>query len=109
MELHRRAVIRGGLLAGTIVPVLGLIGSPAPVAAELSPLDLKDPIAVTLAFYNDSTKVDAAANPRFAADQKCANCQQFQGKPSDVRGGCVLFLGKSVPAAGWCKVWRKMP
>jgi cytochrome c553 len=28
--------------------------------------------------------------------------------PGDARGGCVLFPGKSVPAAGWCKVWRKI-
>jgi High potential iron-sulfur protein len=108
-RITRRAVIKSGLLAGTIVPVLGLIGNPASAAPDLSPLDPKDPTAVTLGFYNDSTKVDAGANPRYAAGQKCANCEQFQGKPSDVRGGCVLFPGKSVPAAGWCNVWRKMP
>jgi hypothetical protein len=107
-RITRRAVIKSGLLAGTLVPVLGLIGNPASATPDLSPLDPKDPMAVTLGFCNDSTKVDAAANPPYAAEQKCANCQQFQGKPRDGRGGCVLFPGKSVPAAGWCKVWRKM-
>jgi hypothetical protein len=107
--ITRRAVIKGGLLAGSIIPLLGQIANPASAAAELLPLDPKDPAAVTLGFYNDSSKVDAAANPRYAPAQKCSNCEQFVGKPSDVRGGCVLFPGKSVPAAGWCKVWRKMP
>jgi hypothetical protein len=65
--------------------------------------------AVTLGFVDDVGKVDAAANPTYAPGQKCANCEQFLGKPSDARGGCVLFSGKSVPAVGWCKVWRKKP
>jgi hypothetical protein len=96
-------------MASAIVPALGLIGNAASAAPDLPPLDPKDPIAITLGFVNDSTKVDAAANPRYAADQTCANCEQFQAKPGAVRGGCVLFAGKTVPAAGWCNVWRKMP
>jgi hypothetical protein len=104
----RRAVVKGGLLLSAIVPALGLIGNSTGAAtADLPPLDPKDPAAVTLGFVDNVSKVDAAANPTYAPGQKCANCEQFQGKPSDARGGCVLFSGKSVPAAGWCKVWRK--
>jgi hypothetical protein len=106
-RITRRAVVAGGLLAGAVVPALGLIGNTASAAADLPALDPKDPAAVTLGFYNDSAKVDAAANPLHTANQTCGNCEQFLGKPGDVRGGCVLFAGKSVPASGWCKVWRK--
>lgn len=106
-KITRRAVVKSGLLASAIVPALGLIGNTASAAADLPALDPKDSAAVALGFINDSAKVDAAANPTHMADQKCANCEQYQGKPSDARGGCVLFPGKSVPAAGWCKVWRK--
>lgn len=106
-KITRRALVKSGLIASAIVPALGLIGNTASAAADLPALDPKDPAAVTLGFDNDSAKVDAAANPTHTADQKCANCQQFLGNPSDARGGCVLFAGKSVPAAGWCKVWRK--
>jgi hypothetical protein len=95
-------------MAGTTIYALGLIGSRASAAAELPALDPKDPAALTLGFANDSTHVDTTANPNYARGQTCANCQQFQGKPGDARGGCVLFPGKSVPAAGWCKVWRKI-
>ena len=80
---------------------------PHPPPADLPPLDPKEAAAVTLGFINDATKVDAVANPRYAAGQTCANCEQYIGKQSDPKGGCVLFPGKSVPGAGWCKVWRK--
>ena len=108
-KVTRRAVVTGGMLMSAIVPALGLIGNTGAATADLSPLDPKDPAAVTLGFVDNVSKVNAAANPTYAPGQNCANCQQFLGKPSDARGGCVLFSGKSVPAAGWCKVWRKKP
>jgi hypothetical protein len=108
-KFTRRAAVKGGLLLGTMIPALGLTRVSHSAPADLPALDLKDPLAVTLGFVNDASKVDAAANPRYTADQKCSNCEQFQGKVSDARGGCVLIPGKSIPAAGWCKVWRKMP
>jgi hypothetical protein len=106
-KVTRRAVVKGGLLLSAIVPALGLIGNAGAATADLPPLDPKDPAAVTLGFVDDVSKVDAAANPMYAAGQKCTNCVQFQGKPNDAQGGCVLFPGKSVPGSGWCKVWRK--
>ncbi|HTV94874.1 MAG TPA: high-potential iron-sulfur protein [Steroidobacteraceae bacterium] len=94
-------------MAGLIVPASAFIGPLAAGAADLAPLDPKDPRAVTLGFVDDPSKVDMAANPSYNPRQTCANCQQYQGKPGDARGGCVLFAGASVPAGGWCKVWRK--
>lgn len=105
--ITRRAMIQGGLRASVMVPVLGLIGTRAAKAAGLVPLDPNDPQAVTLGFVNDASKVDAAANPSYKTGQTCANCQQYQGRAGEAQGGCVLFAGRSVPAAGWCKVWRK--
>ena len=112
-KITRRAIVKSGLMASAIVPAFGLICDTAAAAAaaataDLPALDPKDPQAMTLSFINDTTKVNAALNPTHTADQTCANCQQFQGKRTDARGGCVLFPGKSVPAAGWCKVWRKI-
>jgi hypothetical protein len=108
-KFTRRAVVKGAMVLSAIVPAMGLISNTRAATAGLAPLDPKDPAAVTLGFVDAASKVDTAANPRYAPGQKCANCQQFQGKPSDARGGCVLFPGKSVPAAGWCKVWRPVP
>jgi High potential iron-sulfur protein len=104
----RRAVLKAGLMAGTIAPSLALIGATASaIGADLPPLDPKDAAAITFGFINDSASVDPAANPTHTSDQNCANCEQYLGKLQDAKGGCVLFAGKSVPAAGWCKVWRK--
>jgi hypothetical protein len=108
-KLTRRALVKGGLMLSATFPALGLIGHARAAPADLPPLDPKDPSAVTLGYVDDVSKVDAAANPNYAAGQKCANCQQFQGDSAGPRGGCVLFAGKSVAAAGWCKVWRKKP
>ena len=109
-RITRRKVVKGGLMASAIIPARGWIGKAAtPAGADLPPMDPKEPAAVTLGLVNDAAKVDAAANPMYAAGQTCANCEQFIGKSNDARGGCVLFPGKSVPAAGWCKVWRKSP
>jgi hypothetical protein len=105
-NFSRRAIVKGGLLMGALVPALGMIAEQA-AAADLPPLDSNDPTAKALGFVPDTTKVDDKANPTHKTEQKCANCAQFQGKPTDARGGCNIFVGKSVPSGGWCKTWAK--
>ena len=107
-KLTRRAIVKGGLIAGALIPTLGLVANGAN-AAELPPLDPNDPTAKALGFVTDARKVDAAANATFKPEQKCATCAQYQGKPADKIGGCNIFAGKSVPAGGWCKVWAAKP
>jgi hypothetical protein len=105
-NLSRRALINHALLAVALIPAVGIATATA-AAAGLVPLDPNEPAAKPLGYVTDSSKVDAAANPTFKADQKCANCAQFQGKASDAQGGCNLFAGKSVTSKGWCKAWAK--
>jgi hypothetical protein len=103
-KLSRRTILKGGLIAGALIPVAGLSSYRADAAA-LPALDPADPTAKALGFVTDASKVDAAANPTYKPAQKCGTCAQFQGKPSDASAGCNIFAGKSVPAGGWCKVW----
>lgn len=105
----RRAIMKGGLMAGALIPAMGLIAGAPALAADLTPLDTNDPTAKALGFVNDSSKVDAAANPTHTAAQKCGTCAQYLGKPGDARGGCNIFVGHSVPVGGWCKTWAKKP
>ena len=107
-KISRRAIVRGGLIAGSMIPMLGLSAWKAQAAA-LPPLDPNDPTAKALNFVVDSTKVDATANPTHKPTQKCGTCAQFQGKPGDASGGCNIFAGHSVPQGGWCKVWAQKP
>lgn len=104
-KISRRELVKGGLLAGTLLPVALLNTTGA--AATLPPLDPDDPTAKALGFVTDATKVNAAANPTYKAGQKCGTCAQFQGKPADPLAPCTIFAGKSVPSPGWCKVWAQ--
>lgn len=105
-KISRRAIIKGGLMAGALLPALELICNSA-AAADLPALQPDDPTAMALGFVSDTSKVNATVNPTHTAEQKCINCAQFVGKAGDARGGCNIFPGKSVPAGGWCKVWAK--
>lgn len=107
-KISRRALVKSGLIAGALVPAIGLIGRTADAAA-LPPLDPNDPTAKSLGFVTDATKVAAAANPTYKSSQKCSNCAQYQGKAGDSSAGCNIFVGHSVPAGGWCKVWAQKP
>jgi len=107
-EISRRALMKGAIAAGTLIPALGLVHTRA-WAAELTPLDANDPTAKALHFVTDASKVDASATPNFKPGQRCANCAQYQGKPTDATAGCTIFAGHSVPAAGWCQVWSQRP
>ncbi len=104
----RRAIVKNGLIAGAMLPAIGLIGNSA-FAAGLPALDPSDPTAKALGFVPDATKVDAASNPTYKPTQKCGTCAQFQGKAGDASAGCNIFAGHSVPATGWCKVWAQKP
>jgi hypothetical protein len=106
--ISRRAIVKGGLIAGALIPVAGLIGNSA-AGAALPALDPKDPTAQALGFTVDASKVDAAANATYKPNQKCSTCAQYLGKATDATAGCNIFAGKSVPAAGWCKVWAAKP
>jgi hypothetical protein len=106
-KISRRAVVKGGLIAGALMPALGMMASTA--AADLTPLDPNDPTAKGLGFSTDTNKVDAATNPTHKASQKCGNCSQFQGKPKDATGACTIFAGHTVPQGGWCRVWVQKP
>ena len=107
-KISRRAMVKSGLIAGAFFPAVGLMANSA-TAAALPPLDPKDPTAVALGFVNDASKVDAKANPTYKPTQKCSNCAQYQGKAGEATAACTIFAGKSVPAAGWCKVWAQKP
>jgi hypothetical protein len=105
-NISRRSIIKSGLIAGALLPTVGLISRNA-AAAALPPLDPNDPTAKALGFVNDATKVDTKTHATFKPDQKCGTCAQYQGKPSDATAGCTIFAGKSVPQGGWCQVWAQ--
>jgi hypothetical protein len=86
--------------------------APTPEAApaatgSLPMLDESDPTAQSLAYVADNSRVDRARHPNFNPDQNCANCALYQGATGSEAGGCPLFAGKWVAAAGWCTAWAR--
>ena len=107
-KISRRIILKTGLVATFGVPVLGLTVRHAH-AASPTPLDPSDPLAKSLNFVTDASKVNATANPTYKSTQKCGNCAQFQGKSGDAAAPCTIFAGHTVPQSGWCKVWAQKP
>ena len=67
-----------------------------------------DETAVALGYRHDTTKVDGRKYPTHKADQKCNNCQFWQGSATDAWAGCAMFGRKQIAAAGWCTAWKKV-
>jgi hypothetical protein len=93
--ITRRALMKGGLIAGALTPVAGLLVSRT-AHADLPALDPNDPAAKGRDYVTKSAKSDAY----------CGNCSLYKGT-GNATGSCTLFAGKSVAFAGWCSGWVK--
>jgi hypothetical protein len=87
-DVSRRTLLKG--LAA--IPVVAAVGYAAVASAEA--LSSEDPTAKVLGYTPNSA----------TAGQDCANCKLYQGGTA-ATGGCPIFAGKEVAAAGWCKSW----
>jgi hypothetical protein len=67
-----------------------------------------DENAAALGYKHDTSKVDAKKYPAHKADQKCSNCQFWQGAAADAWGGCSMFGRKHIAAGGWCMAYKKV-
>ena len=94
-----------------LIPSLGAVSALALASrealADAPHVTESDPTAVALGYKMDATKVDKAKYPKYAAGEKCANCQFFQGKPTDAFAPCPMFGGKEVANGGWCSAYSK--
>ncbi len=82
------------------------IVAPNAYAKDLPELTENDPMAMGLGYKKDTATVDAAAQPKHAADQSCTNCALFTAT-KDEAGTCTIFAGKQVSSKGWCTAWAK--
>ncbi len=93
--ITRRALVKGGLIAGALVPVAGLFVS-SKAYADLPALDPNDPAARGRDYVTKSAKSGAY----------CGNCGLYKDLGNSM-GSCTLFTGKSVAYAAWCSGWVK--
>lgn len=71
-------------------------------------VDEADDNAVALGYKHDGAHVDTKKFAQFKPEQKCNNCQFWQGKPTDAWAGCSMFGRKHIAAAGWCLAYKKI-
>lgn len=71
-------------------------------------VDEADENAVALGYKHDTTQVDGKKYPAHKPDQKCSNCQFWQGSATDAWAGCSMFGRKHIAASGWCLAYRKV-
>ncbi len=91
----------------TLVPAALALGAAPAVLAQTAKADENDPVAKSLGYKHDASKVDAAKYPSFAKGKVCSNCQLYQGKAADAWGVCPILAGKQVNGNGWCSAWAK--
>ena len=99
----RRQLLKKLALGVPLTPI-AWVSSQALLAADGPLVTADDPTAKALKYTNDASKA-ADAKP----GSKCANCALYQGAAASEQGGCLLFPGKSVKAAGWCSSWTAKP
>ena len=82
--------------------------SAAGAARAQTQVDEADETAIALGYKHDTTKVDAKKYATYKPEQKCNNCQFWQGTASDGWAGCSMFGRKQIAAAGWCLAYKKV-
>src|SRR3569833_789013 len=77
-------------------------------SAPQQKLDPKDPQAVSLAYTENTSSVDAKKYPKHDNSQVCSGCQLYQSaQAADNMAPCTIFGGKAVAAKGWCSAYVK--
>ncbi|MCO5976343.1 high-potential iron-sulfur protein [Ideonella oryzae] len=99
----RRALLRA--LPAVCLPTAGLM-PPSARAQSLPLLQEDNPAARQLGYVADAQRVDRTRFAQYAAGQTCRNCDLYGGEAADSQGGCQLFYGVEVKAAGWCSAWK---
>ena len=71
-------------------------------------VDEADETASALGYKHDTTKIDGKKYTTHKPEQKCSNCQFWQGAATDAWAGCSMFGRKQIANAGWCLAYKKV-
>jgi hypothetical protein len=100
-DSSRRTLLGKIALGICAIPIAGLPLSAA-LADDLPLLTADDPTAKAYGYVGDASR-SSSAKP----GSRCANCALYQGGAGSAQGGCPLYPGKQVLAAGVCNAWIK--
>lgn len=119
LNASRRRFVIQSLAVVAALPLLGAAlsactktgggGSDNPPEGETAVKE-DDPVAASLGYKADASKVDTAKFPKRAgaegAKQNCGNCQFYTAK-SGGWGACQILRTGLVKEAGWCNTWAQ--
>ncbi|MDA3868780.1 MAG: high-potential iron-sulfur protein [Gammaproteobacteria bacterium] len=100
IKLQRRKFLRILTIGSALVPMSGLLLH-TPALAQQEKLSEDDPLAKSLNYSHDATKVTVKQREE---DQFCYNCQLLQGEGGAWRP-CQAFANKLVNENGWCSAY----
>ena len=107
MKTERREFLKTGSVALASLALLQRAGDAPAQAKPGARLEENEPTAQALGYKHDAGMADKKKFANWQAGQTCANCLQYQAKPTDAWGPCAIFPGKQVAAKGWCAAWVK--
>lgn len=102
MGLLGAAVGLAGLLEARILRAQTPGGEAKQPGASQSRVSESDPLAQSLGYKEDASKVDKAKYSTYKSGDKCSKCRFFTGTEGKPYGPCQIFSGKEVNANGWC-------
>jgi len=104
--MNKRRIILHSISAAAAASAAGI--PLTSFSAPLQKLDPKDPQAVSLAYTENTSTVDAKKYPKHDNSQVCSGCQLYQSaQAADNMAPCTIFGGKAVAAKGWCSAYVK--
>ena len=71
-------------------------------------VDEADETAAALGYKHDTAKIDGKKYGSHKPEQKCGNCQFWQGTASEAWAGCAMFGRKQIANGGWCLAYKKV-
>lgn len=120
-SFSRRNFLKRSLIVAGTLPVVAQVLQRKALAedASLKPIDENSPLAATLGFHHDATKVDLVKFPKRkeagGEKQFCRNCAlglqtglKAEGQPG-AWVKCSLFPQGVVNENGWCNSWVAKP
>lgn len=97
-SLSRRRLLK--LTLGTALVPLTLAATRPARAADQPLIDPRSAQAKAVSYVENASEAKEAG-----PGNTCATCGLYQGASGSSQGGCQLFPGKQVKAAGWCSSW----
>lgn len=116
---NRREFLQKSVWLFASLPVLGMIlnacnsdSNDTPPNGEQAVKE-DDPVASSLGYRMDATKVDSEKFPKHKGPegekQACNNCSFFTAKSDSGWGACQILRTGDVKASGWCNTWNAKP